>query len=430
MKIELWKGFKEIRTADDSNLTDTQIESLIHGLEGIIVQSVRKELAIAIKEGPIHRDTGVIKRDGLQGNLVTRIQSYLWKHKKFQFHPSYNGLNNAYTNAVSGTLPPRVMIGIEKDFFWRNGDFGDRDSCYWGSNKVTRYWMRNDPRTYALKVYVPQNHDGRNGRNSQKNALFRGEQVVGFGRTLLFVNFPTDGVILAYNTYPNHKLVEDFTALIGIALGWPQTHKKAVQLVNNGEGNGWFYTNNRDIVAISHSAELLKGLDKRIDIRTPQPNIRDFPEYVGKSYKGHDFMADDEYVDKNELSLYGSPTRVILAREDRGLATTCNQCGKKVIHGDETHIHTFKTVYDKANGEIHRVCLNCFETIAQQIIANDPGCPYRLGNMWSKDSIEMLFTTWKAVPDLYKRVKTAAQINLAEKFEGNEAREPVLELMA
>jgi hypothetical protein len=98
-------------------------------------------------------------------------------------------------------------------FDWEHGEFGDKWSCYWGSNEEAREVLRENG---ALAIRFFQDSKG-------------------FGRAWLV---ETPDYWIVFNGY-GHETV----TIARVLSGWMSLHYRQVMLMNNGESSGLLYIN-------------------------------------------------------------------------------------------------------------------------------------------------------------------------------------------
>lgn len=389
-KVLPFTGFRRLSEDTTDDLSTSQVEALLGTFKKTVNEEVINTLRKAILEGPIGRETVSVKRDGLQGTFVPRLQKFMYKTFGCEFTGEEDFISKSYSQIFKQAIPSTVYVGFDDTFFWRSGDFGDGNSCYWGSNKVARFWMRNDPHSLAFHVYtVIDNPKKNNEPLSRRYATCNGEHLLGFGRCLLLVDWPVEGTIIMYNTYPSTSLTDAFAGLIQRALRWPQLHTKKIDLTNKGSGGGWFYTNNRDVLVLSPTKELLDKVPKSIDIAAGDVSIKKFKDWLGHDCTGHDVMTDEDHL-KIEIDMFGRESKELYGRHCSGHITWCAVCKKLIVTtpAQQQWIHGEKLIRNQKNGPVRRVCLKCFlEKIENEKTAHidkNDGC------YWTDDKVTKL----------------------------------------
>ena len=94
----------------------------------------------------------VVTTGPLQGKLTKRIGKFIHgcNGKRLSDHDRERIGTIARTNTATTNVH---YVDFTEDFDWRDGDFGDSGSCFWGDNEAARMAMQDDDDYSAIRFY-------------------------------------------------------------------------------------------------------------------------------------------------------------------------------------------------------------------------------------------------------------------------------------
>jgi hypothetical protein len=132
-----------------------------------------------------------------EGKLPKRIKSWMYKSGKSKVSDriiEHIG-NTAYESRF---WKDEFDFRFTNDIDWQQGDFGDHDSCYWGTKEYMLDDLRRNESVYSIKIYNDGIHLDSNG----------------WGRAILLLDFPKVGAVTAINAYPKGFQITNISRLV------------------------------------------------------------------------------------------------------------------------------------------------------------------------------------------------------------------------
>lgn len=191
-------------------------------------------------------DTEVVDGVKLQGKLTKRLATYARKKLDAPLSAAVVNTVNGFYSRVSPTGTD-VWFDVTKTFDWRAGEFGDPNSCYWGS----KTWCKNLLEQYgafAIRLYT---HDGK----------------AGLGRcwvvdTNVVASLPGASGYVLFNAYG--AVLEVFAALLSTITGI--THTRYVDLYNHQTRPVGLWINQNAGYVLNRHAPFIRG-ELELDMR-------------------------------------------------------------------------------------------------------------------------------------------------------------------
>lgn len=200
------------------------------------------------------------------GRLPTRISKYykLAYSAKLDTETLSELGNIARAHTCAGA---KYYFDFDQELAWRDGDFGDDGSCYWGGKHDAREMLR-DHGAYAIRFY----HQG------QVNLGLDGKDTTvytGYGRAWLV---PWRDCFVAFNSYGQELSTVSF-----VLARYLKRHYQRIELFNNDKTRGMLWINGGTGYAIGKS-EIVKEWTY-IDLRWPVPlRCRECGEITDQPY--------------------------------------------------------------------------------------------------------------------------------------------------
>ena len=369
--LPIWDNLRLVYTPGQIKLDEAKVAQFCKYLQSYFHPNVCNNLQKAIVEGPVGMDDE--KKDGdFRGTFPKRVQQWFLKTHDVQFSDKSNIINDLLGKLNKNMVTEPLYAMFEKKIEWTAGDFGDSGSCYWGCNAITRYFLSNWNCFRAFKFYTRHAKSTKEG--FENNNQFKGKQwywqdgyiYKGFGRVLTAVDFPSQDMFLMWNAYPAGDLVHIYQQafLEGIGQDNPDLRKKLkskqVAFVNQGQGGGWFYTNNRCCMLIAEQ-KLLDTVGSSVDLGYQgTPDKTKLNEYAGECQH-----CNKRGIWKDRPSIDGVVCEYCLTNH----AVTCHISGKRGF-GPAKQNYTlmelpsaFKLVQDIITGRNYWVCPEEFEKL-------------------------------------------------------------------
>jgi hypothetical protein len=369
-----WVGLRKVYTAKKTTLDAGKVGVFVNDLGKHLSAKLTADLQLAILNGPIGTEAEVTKGD-YRGTFVNRVQSFLWKNEGIQFEAKNNVLNDALTRATKCSIPHDLYARWDESFNWTAGDFGDARSCFFGGHAKTRYHLKHWKPAIALQFYslIEETGKGITEKAYHKSPLCEGGKwYQGFGRCWATLDWPNDGLIVVWNSYPANENLTAFAA--GVIEGLSHDDKKLAStltyktnsLVNSGQNGGWFYTNNGCIVI--GTQDQLKKVEKGLDIHTPEPKHSSFEEHGGQCAKcGLHVWTDRPSVYEKSKTVSISLCETCVAQKPGDYFVSCGLCSSTTFfHGSgkyETLSVSAKVVTNKETKKTIICCPTCHSNL-------------------------------------------------------------------
>jgi hypothetical protein len=370
--LPIFEGIQKIFTCGEVKMDGTKANDFCRRLRDYLNPDICTALNDAMMNGPVHLDQER-KEGDFRGSLTKRVQQWLWKTHEIQFIDQSNILNDLLTKANKNQITFNLYAKLSKRMDWSAGDFGDGGSCYWGGNSITKCFLDDWNKFYALQVFrkitgLSKDQIKTYEKSKSKKYIVQDNNVYeGFGRCLLAIDFPAENCILAWNAYPDGAMVGHFvTGLIEVYKKLcPEIGKelsiKQVKFLNEGRGDGWFYTNNRAIEMVGPK-DTLAGYTS-VDIGRPnKPNEKKLAKYIGYCSCRKRAIWDDQRHQTIHSSLLNTTELFCQSCTDNG-TIPCSICGEeKLVFWAERQMlfdEVIKLVYDNGSRG-HHLCTDCF----------------------------------------------------------------------
>jgi hypothetical protein len=185
------------------------------------------------------------------GKIAKRIRK--WVHERFDYDLPTNIV------ATLGELAHRMSIkpgeyyfDVTRDFGWRDGDFGDSGSCFWGSNSGAKELI-HDANGFALRIFSEP--------DTLNNRVWYNGKVTGVARCWA-VPLGQWQVVL-FNCYSDDKniRIEDMANLLATYLG--EHEVQHVSLYNYDDTSGLLYINGGSGIVVAPNGS---DIDDPIDL--------------------------------------------------------------------------------------------------------------------------------------------------------------------
>jgi hypothetical protein len=382
----IWDGLRKVYSAKTTTLDAAKVGTFSLELKKHLGSKTVDEVQSAILNGPIHMDQQITNGD-YRGTFVNRVQSFLWKNHGLKFEDKSNILNDALTKATKCSITSDLYAQWDKSFNWTPGDFGDGKSCFWQGHAGARYFLKDWEKAIALTLYSKHEDPPKSIKEipySKALICQSGDWYKGYGRCWVLIDWPVEGCIVVYNSYPSEQHLAAYVS--SIIEGIRQTDVelanslvvKEVKFTNGGQYQNWFYTNSGKATVIC-TPKASSKIGKDIDLKKPQaPELTSYKEYGGTCVTGC-----GKYAWTDRPSLVDSKGRLKLAVCEQCVAThrepyfkVCACCGEWTFYMDSQKYNcldkTGKRVSFKHNGNSQIVCSDCHNQLDTNKFDPDP----------------------------------------------------------
>jgi len=285
----------------------------------------------------------LVTKGVITGTFPKRIAKY-FKQKNISLDSKILGKIGDLAKNSANIDTEKYYIDITNDFNWRDGDFGDDGSCFWGGRSGARKLLKENG-GYALRYYEKIDDNFR-----------------GMGRCW-FYPINNENIVI-FNQYPsNFKLVKS-ARILSTLTGY---NYQKCYLENNGGSVGLIYINNGSGYVLSKEP-MEENSDFDLNIDTKDYKICDncgeqFEEeemfYISGVYVCEYCRDDESYICdycENEFLNYIDESfttfddQVLCPRCTRNHTWTCEICNN--IFSDNATDHNINGYY---------ICEDCLE---------------------------------------------------------------------
>lgn len=245
-----------------------------------------------------------------EGKLTKRIQKYFENYFNIKIPNNIMGIiGDGLTNFI---ISRDINIKITTEFDWYPGDFGDFNSCFWGSRSGAKHLIMKNGGG-ALKFFSNNYH--KVGR-----CLF-----LPFNNDVVFFNFygQSDEFLKGNLPFLMNILKQMFSKIYKNE----KFYMKKVNLCNYGDSDALLYFNNDEGIIVSETLYEKNYVDFEIQYYCSYCKDTNFDE--GRYEEAYDIFICDRCND----------------------AVTCDNCGN-LIYSDE---NCYVTFYEES------VCQDCFD---------------------------------------------------------------------
>src|SRR4029450_13317044 len=223
------------QTSDSAKIEETQIKIqldapfILETPDGDISDVGQNEIEWMLSNAllPTLPDDFIWKWTTNRGSLPKRIQSYYYKeHGKKLDSVLIGEIGNQGKRHAS--VATTLVLDFTKELDWRDGDFGDGGSCFWG--KKTGAPAMIEETGYAVRAYKPI------GAYTPAEALKVSRKRRGYARA--WFAKVSDNRLIVFNGYGEASI----TFARWLALLFNCTYKR-IGLTNNGVGEGTLWIN-------------------------------------------------------------------------------------------------------------------------------------------------------------------------------------------
>lgn len=174
--------------------------------------------------------------------------------KRISHHAHLNGIN--FNSTIMQTLGDigskytgsgkKYLFDITRNIDWNAGDFGDKGSCFWGSNRNALNILQ-DNWVYAIRLW-------------KEDKSFNEERLIGWARAwLVHINrYPMQFILFNGYGLETYKIAR-------ILSSWLNLTYVNIDLTNNGETEETLYINKGKGYIIAAEENLILSYDLRLE---------------------------------------------------------------------------------------------------------------------------------------------------------------------
>lgn len=360
-------GFTEFEVPEGEISMEGMIE-----IERFIKSHIHPDIRIPEEWGRAWLTTKSV--DGYVGTLTKRIA----KLAKKQLELNVNGdvLSEVGNIARRHTLKEGMYyFDIVKKIDWRDGEFGDLGSCFWGGRQMAVHKFM-DNGVHAMRFFAKEGTKEYNsGIRSVYGAITRNDAprwttkipdsvasvledhraqhnipagYVGWGRSWLGYNWPEDGMYWIFNTYPGGLDMYEVARVLALMLS--KSYRR--MSIDTEDSDMWF--NNGTIIIASQDK-----IDKYVNRGLPEVRMSLKPviccacgKKVDRNYEGYDRLLDSE---TGEFVTVHSKCVTSTPKTDKSVCR-CSACRKLFFAKDTFALASW------ASPQYDIVCARCNNT--------------------------------------------------------------------